>query len=122
MDEGAATLQGKLRQLLREAAEVAAALDRAEGAVVGAPHYSVIEARAHELGRQLSRQIQSRHMGLVAAAATVAACPGCDARCEVRVKRRDVVSVDGPVALEEAVASCPGCRRDFFPPPGSARP
>ena len=29
--------------------------DSANGTVVGVPHYSVIEARAHELGRQLSR-------------------------------------------------------------------
>src|SRR5262245_26777808 len=33
---------------------------RAEGTLVGIPHYSVIEARAHELGRELSRRIQAR--------------------------------------------------------------
>ena len=54
MDGSAAALKERLDQLLREAAEVSVALDRAEGTVVGIPHYSVIEARAHELGQPLS--------------------------------------------------------------------
>ncbi len=53
MDGTATTLKEKLEQLLREAAEVSVALDRADGTIVGVPHYSVIEARAHELGQQL---------------------------------------------------------------------
>ncbi len=63
MDGTATTLKEKLEQLLREAAEVSVALDRADGTIVGVPHYSVIEARAHELGQQLSRQIQAQQLG-----------------------------------------------------------
>jgi hypothetical protein len=53
-------LRKELDDLLREAAEVSVALDRADGTIQGVPHYSVIEARAHELGQRLSRRIQER--------------------------------------------------------------
>lgn len=120
MDEPATALQEKLDQLLREAARVAVALDRANGTVVGIPHYSVIEARAHELGRQLSRNVQAGHMGEMASHATsVVKCPGCGTRCEVVPKRRRLTSVDGPLAFDEPAGYCPRCRRGFFPPPGS---
>ena len=67
MDGTTTKLKEKLDQLLREAAEVSVALDRVEGTIVGVPHYSVIEGRAHELGQQLSRRIQAQHMGDLAA-------------------------------------------------------
>jgi hypothetical protein len=119
MDGTTATLKEKLDHLLREAAEVSVALDQAEGTIVGVPHYSVIEARAHELGQQLSRQIQARQMGKITAqAAPVAKCPACGTRCETVPKKRPVTSVDGPLRVEEPVGHCPNCRRDFFPPPG----
>jgi len=51
-------LRERLERLLREAAEVEVELSRADGTIQGIPHYSVIEGRAHELGRQLSRQVQ----------------------------------------------------------------
>ena len=54
MDGRREQLQQKLDQLLKEAAEVSVALDGTEGAYRGVPHYSVIEQRAHQLGRQLS--------------------------------------------------------------------
>jgi hypothetical protein len=119
MDGATSTLKEKLERLLREAAEVSVALDRAEGTIVGVPHYSVIEARAHELGQKLSREIQARQMGeITAQAAPSAKCPGCGTRCETRPQRRRVTSVDGPLSMEEPVGHCPNCRRDFFPPPG----
>jgi uncharacterized protein with PIN domain len=119
MDRTTATLKEKLDRLLLEAAEVSVALDRGDGLIVGVPHYSVIEARAHELGQQLSRQIQARQMGAITAqAAPSAKCPGCGARCETVRKKRRVSSVDGPLTVEEPVGHCPACRRDFFPPPG----
>jgi hypothetical protein len=119
MDAAAATLQEKLDQLLRQAAEVSVALDRANGTILGVPHYSVIEARAHELGQQLSCLIQERQLGtLTAQAATSAKCPGCGTRCETDRHRRRVTSIDGPLRIEELVAHCPVCRRDFFPPAG----
>src|SRR5262249_41469845 len=60
MNGSAAALKEELDRLLRQAAAVSVARDRAEGTLVGIPHYSVIEARAHELGRELSRRIQAR--------------------------------------------------------------
>jgi uncharacterized protein with PIN domain len=122
MDGTASTLREKLNQLLRQAAEVSVALDRANGTIVGVPHYSVIEARAHQLGQQLSREIQTRQMGVLASAqAAIAKCPECGTRCETVPKKRSVKSIDGLVSIEEPVALCPTCRRGFFPPPGSAR-
>jgi hypothetical protein len=63
MEDRREVLEEKLVRLLREAAEVVVELSRAEGAIVGIPHYSVIESRAHQLGRRLSRQVQERRMG-----------------------------------------------------------
>src|SRR5262249_1363688 len=118
MDGTTATLKDKLDQLLREAAEVSVALDRAEGTIVGVPHYSVIEARAHELGQQLSREIQARQMGAITAqAADTAKCPECGTRCQLEPEERDVTSVDGSLTIEEPFGHCPTCRRGFFPPP-----
>jgi hypothetical protein len=122
MDGTASTLKEKLDQLLREAAEVSVAMDQANGTIVGVPHYSVIEARAHQLGQQLSREIQARQMGVIAAAQmAITKCPECGTRCETVPKKRSVKSVDGFVSIDEPVAVCPKCRRGFFPPPGSAR-
>jgi len=123
MDDTTVVLRKKLDQLLREAAQVAVALDRADGTVVGVPHYSVIEARAHELGRQLSRTVQATHMGEMASHATrPVKCPECGTRCEVVPKQRELTSVDGPLAFDEPAGYCPRCRRGFFPPPGSVGP
>ena len=105
-----------LIKLLREAAEVSVSLDRAEGTIVGVPHYSVIEGRAHELGEQLSRRIQAQHMGdLAAHAAPSAKCPECGTRCDTARKKRQVRSVDGTLTVDEPVAHCPKCRRGSFP-------
>jgi hypothetical protein len=121
MDGTTITLRGRLENLFREAAEVSIALDRAEGTIVGVPHYSVIEARAHELGRQLSRQIQTQHMEEIGVReGDIARCPSCGARCETDRETRRVTSIDGPLTVEEPVGKCPTCRRDFFPPAGSA--
>jgi hypothetical protein len=120
MDGTPDTLKEKLDQLLREAAEVSVALDRADGTIVGVPHYSVIEARAHELGQQLSRQIQAQQLGdLAVRAFPTYKCPECATRCNTTVSKRCVTSVDGIVTVDEPVAHCPKCRRGFFPPAGS---
>jgi uncharacterized protein with PIN domain len=120
MDGTTSDLQKKLEQLLHEAAEASVALDRVNGTIQGVPHYSVIEARAHELGRQLSRQIQARQMSEIATQADMLAkCPECGAGCHTVRKKRRVTSVDGRLAVDEPVAHCPKCRRGFFPPPGS---
>lgn len=120
MDGTTAALREKLDQLVREAAAVSITLDQATGEIGGVPHYSKIEGRAHELGRQLSREIQSRQMARVAAQSEgTAACPACGTRCRSTYKKRMVVSIDGALELEEPIAQCPTCRRAFFPLPGA---
>ena len=109
-------LHERLERLLREAAEVEVELSRADGSVRGVPHYSVIEGRAHELGKRLSREVQQRQMNeLAASQAPTAKCPACGTRCELRGRQRDVRSIDGPLAMQELVGECPRCRKFFFP-------
>ena len=109
-------LGAKLERLLKEAAEVSVALDQVEGRGQGIPHYSGVEARAHELGRQLSRKIQQRQLGEIAAqAACTAKCPECGTRGELVPEKRTVASIDGPVESLEPRGYCPCCRRSFFP-------
>jgi len=121
MDGDASRLRKKLDDLLREAAEVSVALDRADGTIQGVPHYSIIEGRAHELGQQLSRQIQERQMAeIVAAQVPKASCPGCGRRRELIPTKRSVTSVDGGIELQELEGYCPSCRKAFFPATGDA--
>lgn len=121
MDGDLARLRKKLEDLLREAAEVSVALDRADGTIQGVPHYSVIEGRAHELGRQLSRQIQERQMAeIVAAQVPRAACPACGRRDATIATKRSVTSLDGKIELQELEGYCPSCRKAFFPAAGDA--
>jgi hypothetical protein len=119
MDDRQVALREKLDCLLREAAEVEVELSRAEGAIVGIPHYSVIESRAHELGRRLSRRVQQRQMGETAARGPRRAkCPGCGTICELSECKREITSIDGGFELLELKGHCPSCRRDFFPSSG----
>lgn len=116
MDGDPSRLRRKLDDLLREAAEVSVALDRANGTIKGVPHYSVIEGRAHQLGQQLSRRIQERQMAeIVACQISKAACPGCGKRWEVIPTKRSVTSADGSIELQELEGYCPSCRKTFFP-------
>ena len=115
----AARLKERLEALLREAASVEVELSRADGSIVGVPHYSVIENRAHELGQQLSRRVQQQQMNeLAAGAEQTAPCPACKTRWPVKIKKRRIKSVVGALELCETVAHCNRCRRDFFPSPG----
>ena len=69
-------LRERLERLLREAANVEVELSRADGTIKGVPHYSLIEGRAHELGKQLSREVQQRQMNELAAShSPMAKCP-----------------------------------------------
>lgn len=121
MERHVAELQDKLARLLTEAAEVSVSLDQANGTIQGVPHYSVIELRAHDLGQQLSRLVQQRHLtAMVTHQAGRAACPGCGTSCQLHPDERTVTSIDGPVPLPELRGPCPKCRRAFFPPPGAA--
>ena len=109
-------LRERLDRLLREAANAEVELSRADGTIKGVPHYSLIEGRAHELGKQLSRQVQQRQMNeLAASQAAMAKCPECGTRCPLRSQEREVKSVDGDTHFQELVGDCPRCRRSFFP-------
>lgn len=114
--ERVARLQERLERALREAAQIEVELSRADGSIRGVPHYSVIEGRAHELGKQLSRAVQQRQMSeLAAAQATTAKCPTCGTRCEVLPQKRPLQSVDGAAEVADAEGYCTACRRSFFP-------
>ncbi len=110
-----AKLRERLERLLREAADVEVELSRADGTIRGVPHYSLIEGRAHELGKQLSRQVQQQMRELNASQPPTAKCPECGTRCPLRTQDRPMESVDGKTDLQELVADCPRCRRSFFP-------
>ncbi len=85
MERQAVELQEELTGLLRKAAEVSVALDRLNGTIPAVPHYSVIELRAQELGRQLSREIQQRHMtAVVNHQVGRARCPACGTESELK--------------------------------------
>ena len=116
MDGTNESLREKLDGLLKQAAEVSVALDRGNGTIQGVPHYSVIEQRAHQLGRQLSCRIQAEHMTELAAAQhPVGHCPACNMRCHLEPDDRTVSSIDGQVGLRELKGYCPRCRKSFFP-------
>jgi len=116
MDAGNQTREQRKRQLLRELAELHLKEMGEAGSFEQTPHFGVIERAASGLGRQLSREIQERASREVAAGSPPqAACPTCEALCEVATRRRTVKSIDGPVELTEAVAECRRCRRSFCP-------
>ena len=119
MEDRREVLEEKLARLVREAAEVEVELSRSEGAIVGIPHYSVIESRAHELGRRLSCQVQERQMGETAAMSPrFAKCPTCGTLCALTDHKREITSIDGAFEIQEVKGHCPSCRRDFFPSAG----
>lgn len=121
MDDKTNALREKLAKSLREVAELKVALDRAEGKIKGVPHYNVIEDAAHDLGCEVSRLVQQRHMAEIVAAGSLSAkCPTCGSVQPLEVKKRRVRSGDGSVELSELKGDCPCCRRAFFPSPRNA--
>jgi hypothetical protein len=119
MDESTTSLREKFERLMQDAAAAAVALSRADGTIQGVPHYSVIEGHAHQLGRQLSREIQARQMAEVAVERSPKAkCPTCGMVCQLVPRKHSVTSVDGPLELQELKGHCSRCRRDFFPSAG----
>ena len=122
MDDQTTVLREELSQLLRKAAEIKVRFDRAAGTVRGVPHYSVIESTAHEFGQVVSRMVQAMHLAeVVADYPQFARCPQCETRSQLKVKKRQVLSGDGPVEIQELVGECPCCRRAFFPATRDAR-
>jgi uncharacterized protein with PIN domain len=116
MDGESAELRSKLDRLLDEAAAISVALSRADGTIVGVPHYSVIEEHAHQLGRRLSRLVQARQSKqAMASQPRQHRCPHCGSICDLEISQRKMTSIDGEMTLPDLVGHCRKCRRDFFP-------
>jgi hypothetical protein len=123
MDAKTQARPSRKQELLRELAELMIQEQVEQGVFLGTPHYSVIEIAAMNLGRELSQQAQERAAREVAANCEAqAACPACRTKCPVRVQKREVASLSGPVELAETVADCPHCQRSFFPSTGGDGP
>ena len=119
MDADQQARAARKRELLLELAELMVQEQVEEGVFLNTPHYSVIEVAAMNLGRELSQQAQERAAREVAACCeSQAACPTCQTLCDVRVEKREVASLTGPVELAETLADCPRCQRSFFPSAG----
>lgn len=58
MDGAMAGLREELNRLLKDVAPVLVGLDRANGRIKGVPHFSVIKARAQQLGQELTREAE----------------------------------------------------------------
>jgi hypothetical protein len=107
MDAKQNKLEEKLADLLKQAAEVASAL-QAEEQGEGIPHFDQIELPAHEVGRKLSKMIQaSRATDVALQEAEERKCPDCGKVCRVESVQRQVHSMDGPIVMKRVV----GCRR-----------
>ena len=65
--ERIARLKERLERTPREAAEIEVELSRVDRTIRGISHYSVLEGRAQELGKQLSQTMQQRQMSALAA-------------------------------------------------------
>ena len=116
MDGRQQHLSERLRDLIRQTAEVASELQRCQWLDPRRVHYSQIELAAHAVGRELSCRIQERSTREVAAEATPeAACPTCGRGCRIETDERTIASIDGPVEVTEPQAKCDRCRRSFFP-------
>ena len=115
MDAKELQLKEKLEFHLKEAASLASTIQGVEqGSKI--PHFDQIEQPAHQLGKRLSRMIQSDRIREVAAnGLNDAPCPTCGRKCRVEISEREVGSVDGPIEITETVANCRRCRRSFFP-------
>lgn len=119
MDVAKEARERKKKELLLELAELMIQDQVEDGVFLGTPHYSVIEIAAMNLGRELSQKAQERAAREVAANCEAqAACPRCQTLCDVRVQKREVASLSGPLELAETVADCPQCQRSFFPSTG----
>lgn len=115
MDAQLSPQEEKLKNLLREAALLAAEIQAVDqkGRV---PHFDKIEGPAHALGQELSRLIQTERVrGVAADGLDDVTCPDCGTHCRVETQSRQVHSMDGPVDITETVADCRRCRRSFFP-------
>lgn len=78
--------------------------------------YALIEKLGHELGQDLSRQVQAALVSRQRERAEPpSSCPECGGRLKHAAKFRELKSVDGPVAIEEQACFCRRCRRTFFP-------
>lgn len=116
MDAVVEKRQEEKQQLLRRLTELMVEEQREQGVYQKVPRYSELERAARALAEELARQAQERSAREVAAGCgSKAACPTCGEEHPVRLEKRTLTSLDGPVELVEAVADCRPCRRSFFP-------
>jgi hypothetical protein len=115
MDGDAGAVQAKFEGLLRRLVEVGVRLSRVEGRFQGVPHYSEIETWAHEIGQEVSQQLQMRQMGEVGAQQPRRGrCLRCSRPVEMKVVKRSLRSVDGLVEVPDMSCYFPSCRGSFF--------
>jgi hypothetical protein len=116
MDAAQQAREEEKKRLLNQLAELMIEEQVEDGVFLGTPHFSVIEAAAVNLGNRLSRKVQERAAGEIAASCgCTASCPICNSECEVTSQKRDVTSTSGVLKMIEAAAYCHKCRRSFFP-------
>lgn len=109
-------LRERFEQLLRQTAEAGARLQSAERPSGELVRYLDIELAAHAVGQRVSQQIQEQRVrDLAAEESPRAPCPTCGNECSLKLVRREVHSIDGPVELVEHRGHCRRCRRSFFP-------
>lgn len=78
--------------------------------------YALIEKLGHELGQELSRQVQAALVSRQRQRAEpLSRCPKCGGRLKQAVKLRELKSIDGGVEIEEQTCYCRQCRQSFFP-------
>src|SRR6516165_11596422 len=84
--------------------------------------FATIEHRAHEAGQKVARLLCEQAASKQARTADQPQpCPDCGRLCAGSIERRELLTRDGPIELEEARHECPHCRRAFFPQPTEAR-
>lgn len=116
MDAQQTALQEEKKRLLQRLAEIEVQQQRQQGLFDSIPHFSVLETAARRLGQELSCLTQQRAAGEVAATSqAMSACPQCGHDAAIKLSKRTVHSLDGPVEMLEPVAHCSACRRAFFP-------
>ena len=78
--------------------------------------FATLEQWAHDTGRAVARRLCEQGARQQARdPEQPRPCPDCGQTCAGTVDTRDLLTRDGPIALEEIRHDCPHCRRAFFP-------
>ena len=85
--------------------------------------FATLERHAHEAGREIARRLCEQITLEQARSVTQSQpCPDCHQSCSGSLERRELLTRDGPIQLDEAKHYCPHCRRVFFPQPSGPTP